>query len=110
MRALSLPPGAVVLPPEAVALLVEHLRRAPAPSSLATRVLVQDLVRLSRRPASSRDVLVLEEPQVMKSKLTTEQAAHVLGISPGAVRRRINRGQLPATFEGGRWLIEAKDL
>lgn len=110
MRALSLPPGAVVLPPEAVACLVEHLRRGPQPSSLAARALVADLTELSRRPASSRDVLVLEKPQVMKSKLTTEQAARVLGISPGAVRRRINRGQLPATFEGGRWLIEAKEL
>ncbi|MDK8585772.1 helix-turn-helix domain-containing protein [Corynebacterium kefirresidentii] len=46
----------------------------------------------------------------MNSKLTTEQAARCLGITPGAVRRRINRGCLPASFEGGRWLIDAKEL
>lgn len=83
MRALALPSGAVVLTQETVASLVEHLHRGPQPSSLTA----PDLTELSRRPASSRDVLVLEKPQVMGSKLTTEQAGRVLGISPGAVRR-----------------------
>lgn len=110
MRALSLEPGSVVLPPESVACLVEHLRRSPQPSSLAARALVADLVQLSQRPVSSRDVLVLENQQLVNSKLTTEQAARCLGITPGAVRRRINRGCLPASFEDGRWLIDAKEL
>jgi len=105
VRALALEPGSVVLPPESLACLVEHLRRSPQPSSL-----VADLVQLSQRPVSSRDVLVLENQQLVNSKLTTEQAARCLGITPGAVRRRINRGCLPASFEGGRWLIDAKEL
>lgn len=87
MRALALPSGAVVLTQETVASLVEHLHRGSQPSSLTARALVADLTELSRRPASSRDVLVLEKPQVMGSKLTTEQDGRVLGISPGAVRR-----------------------
>lgn len=89
---------------------MEHLRRSPQPSSLAARALVADLVQLSQRPVASRDVLVLEKQQLVNSKLMTEQAARCLGTTMGAVRRCINRGCLPASFEGGRWLIEAKEL
>lgn len=42
--------------------------------------------------------------------LTTSEAADVLRCHEKTVRRHILRGDLPATFVAGRYLIDPKDL
>jgi excisionase family DNA binding protein len=44
------------------------------------------------------------------NQLTTEEAAHALGITPSRVRQMIRAGQLPATRFGKAHLIYEKDL
>lgn len=42
--------------------------------------------------------------------LTVSQAASLKGVLPGTVRRRIERGALPAIKLGAYWLIQREDL
>lgn len=39
-------------------------------------------------------------------ELTTQQAAHALGVTPSLVRRYARSGRLPARRLGGSWLLE----
>lgn len=42
--------------------------------------------------------------------LSVEEAAKIKGVEPDSVRRRINRGRLPATKKSDVWLIRRRDL
>jgi excisionase family DNA binding protein len=42
--------------------------------------------------------------------MTVKEAAAFKGVVEGTVRRRIERGRLPATKKGDIWLIKRKDL
>ena len=42
--------------------------------------------------------------------VTVAEAATIKGVLPGTVRRRIERGALPAIKKGDLWLIRRKDL
>lgn len=42
--------------------------------------------------------------------VSAEQAADVLGISPGRVRVLIRAGRLPASKFAGRWVVQRDDL
>ena len=42
--------------------------------------------------------------------LTVSEAAELKGVLPRTVRRRIERGRLPAVKKGTLWLIRRKDL
>ena len=101
--------GAVVLTARAAALLGRHLQGATS-HDLATRAVIADLVRLSRPGHVSRDPYHEFASGAGESWLTTSQAAHRLGVTPAAVRKRISRGTLPARFTGHRWLIAAHDI
>jgi excisionase family DNA binding protein len=43
-------------------------------------------------------------------RLTTGQAASLLGVTPRAVRKAITEGRLPAERSGSRWLIDADNV
>lgn len=45
-----------------------------------------------------------------KRVLTTQQVAEMLGISPGAVRQKVYRGQLPARKLGERIIFLSDEL
>lgn len=99
--------GSVVLPPRAVRLLLDHLRRSPAPSDLATRALLSDLSRCHVRDS---DALVFDTPDLLESELGTAEVARLLGISQSAVRQRVIRGTLRAKRVGGRLRFDPEDL
>lgn len=105
-----MPPGSVVLSPRAVEVLAGYLRTQPEPPQLDAQVVRADLIRLSRHSPTSRDSFHKFMAGEGCSELTTSQAARRLGISPGAVRKRISRGKLPATFNGRHWLINPQDV
>lgn len=42
--------------------------------------------------------------------VTVKEAAQIKGVLEGTVRRRIERGKLPAGKKGDIWLIKRKDL
>lgn len=102
--------GAVVLTARAAHLLARHLGATLPSHDLETRAVVADLIRLSRPGHMSRDPYQEFASGAGESWLTTSQAAHRLGISPAAVRKRISRGTLPARFTGSRWLIATHNL
>lgn len=103
-------PGAILLTPQAAALLAEHLSERRQPDKAAARLVVADLVRLSRPGHESRDKLTLASLIARHSTLSTTEAAEHLGITPAGVRKQIERGHLPATFDGKRWRIHPNDL
>lgn len=103
-------PGAILLTPQAAALLAEHLGDRRLPDKPAARLVVADLVRLSRPGRESRDKLTLASLVARHSTLSTNEAAEYLGITPAGVRKKIERGHLPATFDGKRWRINPTDL
>jgi hypothetical protein len=79
----------------------ERLRLALAPDLVdAVEELVAELVRAE-----------LERDRSERSWLTLEQAADRDQTSPGALRKRAQRGMLPgAVRDGSRWLVEASTL
>lgn len=105
-----IPPGSLVLSPRAVHGLARLLSSIPRPMDVPTRAVVSDIIRLSRDSHMSRDTYSQFLEGVGQSSLTTTQAAHRLGISPDAVRKRISRGTLPAQFDGQRWHINPNIL
>lgn len=104
-----MPPGTVVLTPRAVQHLAKHLIVNPS-NELATASVVADIIRMARTSHMSRDTYHRFLQGTGESELTTAQAAQRLGISPGAVRKRISRGILPAKFDGRVWRINPQDL
>ena len=42
--------------------------------------------------------------------LTVQEAAQLLKCSEETIRRKIKAGQIPATFDGNKWLIRREDL
>lgn len=105
-------PGAVMLSPQAVELLVRHLRTVPSPDDPRTIRVVADLQRLSRTRPLSRDKVVMQVPPTSESEseVDTGTAGHLLGITPAGVRKRIQRQQLPARFDGRRWQVSRKHI
>lgn len=103
-------PGSLVLSPRAVQGLARLLSSIPRPMDVPTRAVVSDIIRLSQVGHVSRDTYTEFLEGIGESTLTTTQAAHRLGISPGAVRKRISRGVLPAQFDGQRWHINPNTL
>lgn len=47
---------------------------------------------------------------IMSKKLTTRQAAELLGVSPSRVRQFVMRFQLPAEYFGRDLMIDERDL
>ena len=104
------PPGAVILAPDAVRLLARHLAGSLPPVDAATRAVIADLTRMSRTRPPSRDPLHQSFAEHAQSEISTAEAARRLGISTAGVRKRIQRGQLPARHDGRRWHITITDL
>ena len=102
-------PGSIVLTADAAALLAAHLRTRRPPDNPATRLIIADLQRMSFTGHVSRDTTRLN-PLAERSSISVADAARVLGITPGAVRRRIYRQQLAATFDGRNWRINPHEL
>ena len=98
-----------MLTPDAAQLLVDHLRTRRPPDNPVTKLVIADLNRLSLTGASSRDRTVLN-PLAKRNSISVAEAARHLGITPGAVRRRIYRRQLAATFDGKYWRINPHNL
>lgn len=101
--------GSLLLSPRAVERLADHLQSHPS-SDVATMAVIRDIIRLSRAGHTSRDEFTRFMRGDGESTLTTTQAAHRLGITPGAVRKRISRGALPAEFDGAVWRIDPVHL
>jgi len=67
-----------------------------------------ELVELIARRAAD---LVLAQIREEPLWLTLEEAAERYRTTPGALRKRAQRGQLPgAVRDGGRWLVDCRQL
>lgn len=42
--------------------------------------------------------------------MSTKELADIFGVSTGAIRKKISRGRLMATKDGGRWRVEESEL
>ena len=93
-----------------MALLAEHLRTRREPDNPATRLVIADIQRLARPGRVSRDGMDLATYAARTSSMTTAEAAHLLGITPAGVRKRIQRGQLAARFDGHHWRIDRSTI
>lgn len=102
-------PGSVVLAPTAVAILARHFRRH-RPDEMGAAAVAADIERMSRTIPTERNYLDYRTLGGPSLELTTEQAAQQLGITASAVRKRITRGQLPARYDGRRWMIARATL
>lgn len=103
-------PGSLMLTRRAAELLASHLDRLPRPTDHETARVIADIKRMARPRPTSRNRLPAMMLAPADSKVSTSQAAHLLGLSPAGIRKRINRGTLPAEFDGNRWWIDRDNL
>lgn len=103
-------PGSMILTPEAVQLLARHLAGCFPATDPKARAVVADIIRMSCARPPSRDTLTAFLGREPESEISTTEAGRRLGISPSGVRKRIERGTLPARHDGRRWLISLDDV
>jgi excisionase family DNA binding protein len=74
------------------------------------RVFSSDVIEILDRYVDERVEQALELREREKRWLTVEEAAVYLGLTPAAVRRRISRGTLRHSRNGGRVFVDRRAL
>ena len=76
-------------------------------TSLELRRLADDLAELVAADERTADAVRSSTPWPEAGTVTTDDAAHLLGVSSRTVRRRAAARQIPARKVRGRWEIGA---
>jgi len=100
-------------PPPGCAWLKDALEEHPMPHQRALRLAQSGAIKARKRGnrwqvelASLGAYTPLKSPAPPPGWVTTEEAGHRLGLTLGAVRKRIAAGRLRARRRGRRWLVE----